>query len=38
MVRGHFIETMVYGPNRAHAHAQTIISLEDGKVFSASSK
>ena len=36
MVRGHVIETMVYGPYPAHA--QTIISLEDGKVFSTSSR
>jgi hypothetical protein len=37
MVRGHVIETMVYGPDRAH-HTLTVISLEDGKVFSTSSR
>ena len=36
MVGGHFIETLVYVPERAHA--ETIISLEDGKVSSTSSR
>jgi hypothetical protein len=36
MVRGHVIETMVYGTDRAHT--LTVISLEDGKVFSTSSR
>jgi hypothetical protein len=36
VVRGHFIENMVYVPDRAHA--QTVISLEDGKVVSTSSR
>jgi hypothetical protein len=36
IVRGHALETMVYGPDRAHT--QTIISLKDGKVSSLSSR
>jgi hypothetical protein len=36
MVRGHVFETLVYGTDRAHT--LTVISLEDGKVFSTSSR